>query len=147
MSLQAGSYLTTWRGIAIQQLTIVGAPLPPMPLPGVTVSALGCLGTACLSSNSTQLSNCIDWLVFQFSSCRLHVDPQWTPLPAIPLFLHDITTGMGPQRTPFPAILPSVTLRGMTYSTLASLFIVPLSSDGCLFWLNYSGFQQTCHNI
>jgi hypothetical protein len=85
-----------------------------------------------LRSNSTRLSTCTDWLVFQFSRHSLHADPLWTPLPTIPLVLHDISIGMDPQRTPLPAILPLVTLRGMTYSTLASLFIVPLSSDGSL---------------
>jgi hypothetical protein len=33
--------------------------------------------------------------------------------------------GRGPAETPFPAILPLVTLRGFTYSTVTSLFIVP----------------------
>jgi hypothetical protein len=112
-----------------------------------------CYATAYSSGGSSARDDCLraqtllDWLVFQFSRYSLHADPQWIPLPAIPLMLHDITTGVDPQRTPFPAALPLVTLRGMTYSTLASLFIVPLPSDGCLFSLNYSGFQQTCHNI
>jgi hypothetical protein len=40
----------------------------------------------------------------------------------------------------FPGVLPLVTLRGGTYSFVASLFIVPLPSNGRLFSLNYSGF-------
>jgi hypothetical protein len=50
-------------------------------------------------------------------------------------------------RTPFPAVLSLVTLHGMTYSIVASLFIVSQPSNGRLFWLTYSGLQQTCHNI
>jgi hypothetical protein len=33
------------------------------------------------------------------------------------------------------------------HSIVTSLFIVPQPSNGTLFWLKYSGFQQTCHNI
>jgi hypothetical protein len=50
--------------------------------------------------------------------------PRDGPLPTIPLLFHDVTIGMDPQRTPFPAVLPLVTLHGMTYSIVASLFIV-----------------------
>jgi hypothetical protein len=43
--------------IAIQWLTTIGAPLPPTPPLGVTVSASGCLGLPAPSLNFTQLSS------------------------------------------------------------------------------------------
>jgi hypothetical protein len=49
-------------------------------------------------------------LVLVISSGRTQ---QKTPLPTI-LFLHDVIIGAEPQGTPFPAVLPSVTLRGVT---------------------------------
>jgi hypothetical protein len=71
---------------------------------------------------------------------------QKTSLPTIPLSLQDVAISADPQKTPLPAVLLLVKLRGVTYSIVASLFIMPWPSKGRVFWLNYSGFQRTCHN-
>jgi hypothetical protein len=72
---------------------------------------------------------------------------QKTSLPATPLLFHNVTISADPQRTPFPAVFLFIALRGVTYSIVASLFIVPKPSNGHLFRLIYSSFQRTCHSM
>jgi hypothetical protein len=72
---------------------------------------------------------------------------QKTSLPTIPLSLHDLTIGADPQKTPFWEAFPLVTLHGVTSAVVASLFLVPKSTNGRYSWLKYSCFQLTCHNV
>jgi hypothetical protein len=137
-------YLRTWLGVAMQQLTTVGAPPPPTPPPGVTVLALGCLG---LPASELKLYSTLDldWL-----ACVSILQIQLACGPTVNTASRNsfVVAWHHYWREPTENTLPSHTSIGYIlwcdYSTLVSL---PLSSDGCLFRLNYSGFQQTCHNI
>jgi hypothetical protein len=113
----SGIYLTTWLGAAMQQLTTVGAPPP-----GVTVCDT-CDGSVfqLLTADSWLLTDLAVIWFYRYSICT---DPQRTLLPTVPLFLH-------------AQLL--LWWCGVSCSTVASLFVVPLPSNGCL-------FHSLCHN-
>jgi hypothetical protein len=84
-----------------------------------------------------------DWLVplTLMSSRQIQ---QITPLPTIHLLFCDIAIDVDSHRTPFPTVLPLVTLCGMTYSIVAAVcynLVMDISSDKPI--LAYSRFATT----
>jgi hypothetical protein len=71
---------------------------------------------------------------------------QKTQLPTGLLFLHDVTIGADRINTAshyfsIVACTTVATLTSVSYSIVMSLFIVPQSGNGRVFWLHYSGFR------
>jgi hypothetical protein len=63
-----------------------------------------------LSVQALQSRLCLSYVTCAYRDIALGWIKQKTALPTIPLLLHNITIGMDPQRTLFPAVLPLVAL-------------------------------------
>jgi hypothetical protein len=128
LSSLAGAYLIDGLGGATQQLTTMGAPLPPTPPPGVTFCEDPrkiCLPAA----NCRLLDSQLSWPVFWFSRYSLCMDPQRTPLLTVPLlFLWEC--GMG-----------------HTENAKSHDITVLFPSNGRFFSLHNSCFEQICRDM
>jgi hypothetical protein len=146
----------------------MGAPPPPMPPPVPTVSqqpqTQNGLSVCRLSKLATDFS-CTDWLVFRFFRCSLCRDPQRTPflcwcaiVAALSTWYQLVWQLCFPQLSRFCMTslqtwtwhvpLLHVSAAVVTWpGSHGNVFTELLPCSGCLCWLNYSGFQRTCHNM
>jgi hypothetical protein len=65
---------------------------------------------------------------------------QKTSLPRIPLPLSNMLNGLTPSDS------PHIADEGVCLGCCKNVFTAPLSSNGCLFWVHYSGSHLSRHN-